>query len=217
MVRGPGFVLFPIGTILMKANFGRLADPDSSLNSVSLSPRDLDDAARILSRLTGIAIDADARQSASRGSNVRPTDRLTPEQRAPLVARAREAVQSRRNRVQGFNPAMFGEPAWDMLLILYVTETSGMPQTVTTLSRLSGASSTTALRWLDYLKREKLVSRQRHPSDRRLSYVTLTKKGRDALDAHFAGVLDSAASSAGGNDPQADLDAQDRAAGGPST
>lgn len=197
----------------MKVNFGPLAEPESSSSSVTLSPRDLDDAARILSRLTGIAFVVDTRQTASRDSSLSPTDRLTPEQRAPLVARARQAVLNRGKRAQAFSPAMFGEPAWDMLLILYVTETSGMPQTVTSLSRLSGASSTTALRWLDYLKREKLVSRQRHPTDRRLTHITLTRKGRDALDAHFTAVLDSAESSADGDDPQPGVDSKDPAAG----
>lgn len=105
--------------------------------------------------------------------------------RERLLARARETMARRTRRGLNFSNAMFGEPAWDMLLALYTAEASAAAITVTGLTKLSGAPPTTALRWLDYLAKERMVMREPHLIDRRLTYVSLTDKGRQALDAYF--------------------------------
>ncbi len=80
---------------------------------------------------------------------------------------------------------MFGEPAWDMLLILYI-EQGGPQLTMGRLARIAGASATTALRWIEYLEGQGLTRRQSHPTDRRTFFVRITDRGLQALDLYFS-------------------------------
>lgn len=109
--------------------------------------------------------------------------------RTQMLAVARRTFLERRRRAEHFGRAMFGEPAWDMLLALYIMETSSARNTVGRLLTFSGAPQTTALRWLDYLEKQHLVSREAHPTDRRTAFIEITEKARDALDAYFSGTL----------------------------
>ena len=140
-------------------------DRDESQRVVTLSNRDIRDAVRLLGRL------ADYEQP--EGS------------RALFVSRARRLLVERRKRIGIFGISMFGEPAWDMLLVLY-TEDGGNRQTVGKLINTAGHAPTTALRWLDYLETQGFVRREAHPVDRRSSFVELTDKGYNALDAYFS-------------------------------
>lgn len=106
-----------------------------------------------------------------------------------LIGLARTSIRARRIRKGSLPRAMFGEPAWDMLLSLYVGSRSGARQTVSNLCRSSGASQTTALRWIDYLEEQSFVARRASPTDRRVSYVDLTDVGRDAVENYFAKLL----------------------------
>lgn len=80
---------------------------------------------------------------------------------------------------------MFGEPAWEMLLALYVAE-GGPRQTVSCLAKLSGAPKATALRWMDYLSQAKLIRRDLHPTDKRVVFVELTDHGRSRVEAYLS-------------------------------
>ena len=106
--------------------------------------------------------------------------------RGSLVEHARQTFMNRAQRSRFFNRVMFGEAAWDMLLALYVTEQSRSRHTVSGLVSFAGVPQTTALRWLEYLEQEQLVARRPNPLDRRVYFVELTYKGRDALDAYFS-------------------------------
>jgi DNA-binding MarR family transcriptional regulator len=105
---------------------------------------------------------------------------------AHLPELAREILRDRRRRSKIFNPSMFGEPAWDMLLILYASMTDVPRLSVGRLSSLSGAPPTTALRWLDYLEMDRLVVREANPDDRRSDFVSLTDKGRSAMEQYLS-------------------------------
>ena len=97
-------------------------------------------------------------------------------------------LQHRRGRIEQFGSAMFGEPGWDMLLILY-TEEDINRLSVSRLVAASGSPPTTGLRWFEYLKSQQLVCRQKHPTDRRIDLVELSDKGRSALDLYFSETL----------------------------
>lgn len=86
---------------------------------------------------------------------------------------------------------MFGEPAWDMLLALYILDVSGQRQTTGALMQFSGAPITTARRWLDYLVGNGLVLRSHHPTDQRVMFVGLTDKGRNALDLYYSETVET--------------------------
>lgn len=106
-----------------------------------------------------------------------------------LIALARSTFRARRIRGQHFPEPMFGEPAWDMLLALFVRARSGARQSITRLTKFSGAPPTTALRWIDFLERMEFVSRRTSPTDKRIALIELTDKGREAIEAYLADLV----------------------------
>ena len=98
------------------------------------------------------------------------------------VDRVIEIVEMRQHRRSFFPPAIFGEPAWEMLLALYIAEEHGPKLSVTSLCQKSGSAPTSALRWVHFLEAKQLICRAASPVDRRISYVDLTDKARLALD-----------------------------------
>jgi DNA-binding MarR family transcriptional regulator len=115
-------------------------------------------------------------------------DRASPPLRAELAEAARELLRKRQRRVRLFGKAMFREPAWEMLVFLYA-EQDQQPFTIASLSSHSGAPATTALRWIDYLEKRRLVRRQAHPTDARAVYVELTDEAQHSLDLYFGETL----------------------------
>lgn len=101
---------------------------------------------------------------------------------------ARSILEDRRRRSLIFNRGMFGEPAWELLLTLYVMDREGPRLTVGRLAKIAGCALTTTLRWLDYLRDQQLVFRQEKPGDARTEFVRLTDKARGALELYLSEV-----------------------------
>ena len=95
---------------------------------------------------------------------------------------AKALYEARRARADHLPDELLGEPAWDMLLLLYFLEAEGRPVTVSGVTASSGVPGTTALRWLQTLTGRGLVKRHSDPGDRRRSWVILSDKGRRAMD-----------------------------------
>lgn len=108
-----------------------------------------------------------------------------PPDRGVLVEKARNHLFNRRHRNQIFKKGMFGEPAWEMLVVLYVGD-QGRRYTIGCLIEVAGASMTTALRWLEFLEGEGFVQRRGHPTDRRAVFIELTDAARNSLDVYFS-------------------------------
>lgn len=106
-------------------------------------------------------------------------------ERAELIAIAADALRFRRQRSLFFAKAMFGEPAWDILLVLYVGEGMGELRTVNQASELAGVAPTSAKRWIEYLEQNQLVTRRTHDKDSRRILLELTGRGRAGLDGFF--------------------------------
>lgn len=106
--------------------------------------------------------------------------------RADLAERAKKIHASRRRRFKIFGKSMFGEPAWDMLIILYMNEAMGPRLAISRLGDLADTPPTTALRWIEYLEQQGLVQREPHPTDRRSVFVELTEKGRSSMEQYLA-------------------------------
>ena len=98
----------------------------------------------------------------------------------------RSVLKLRAARRSIFGSALFGEPAWEVLLELYEAQLTGRPESVSSLCYASGVPATTALRWIHNLEKEGWIERSADPKDRRRILVDLSKKGRDALDELFA-------------------------------
>lgn len=103
-----------------------------------------------------------------------------------LVEKARVQFHDRRRRLSVFPRSMFGEPAWDMLLALYIHDLAGQRQTIGSLLQFSGTSLSTAKRWLSFLADHDLVRRDDHPTDLRTAFLSLSPNAREKLDLYFS-------------------------------
>lgn len=83
---------------------------------------------------------------------------------------------------------IFGEPAWDILLDLYLAHQSGKPVAVTSACVAAAVPVTTALRWLGTLEQHELVQRTPDSRDRRRMLVALTTRALDLMDSYFSQV-----------------------------
>ena len=109
----------------------------------------------------------------------------SPEQRQILREHASLIRAARDLRREWFDQNIFGEPAWEMLLTLYVIDGEQRRLSTRQVARLARLSLTTTLRWLDYLEEQDLVSRRPNPFDHRVVYTELSDKGRAAMDAYL--------------------------------
>ncbi|RZI59470.1 MAG: MarR family transcriptional regulator [Pseudomonas sp.] len=100
------------------------------------------------------------------------------------VALAWMAARKARDRV--FASPLFHNPAWDILLELYVHRTSS-ETCVFQVCAGSSSPPTTVLRWIGVLESEGLIERCRDQKDRRRSLLKLSALGlskmEEALDA----------------------------------
>ena len=113
----------------------------------------------------------------------------------PLVA-ARRLYRERRTRDAALPAELFGEPAWDLLLGLYISRADAEEVSVTRAAELACAKMTTALRLIDRLEREGLVKRQDGSRSRRVTAIALTKAAAERLEQHLASSAISASTRA---------------------
>jgi len=105
------------------------------------------------------------------------------------LRRAKLLYQARRRRDTATGiPGLFGEPAWDILLDVFIAFKSRREIQVSSVCLESGVPSTTILRWLTRLEQEDLIYRAHDTVDGRRRYVRLT----DAGEALMRRVLDVA-------------------------
>lgn len=91
------------------------------------------------------------------------------------------AARDERDRI--FGSDLFFDPAWNMLLDLYVNERRGAVVPVSSLCIAARVPSTTALRWLTMLEKRQLIGRRADDYDRRRSFLFLTEDGRTKVEA----------------------------------
>lgn len=116
------------------------------------------------------------------------TDAAPPRLRAahPPLELARKMYALRRKRAAIFgNPDLFGEPAWDILLDLFIAAGDRKSVSVSSACIGSAAPATTGLRWLGVLADEGLVVRENDPEDNRRVLVRLTSAGHAAMERFF--------------------------------
>jgi DNA-binding MarR family transcriptional regulator len=113
----------------------------------------------------------------------------TPER---LATFARFLLAARRRRDRVFPNVEFGEPAWDMLLDLYVQHVEGRQVCVSSLCAAAAVPATTALRWIDMMVREDIFVRQPDPDDGRRAHIRLNGSVVDILEGYLADMRDRA-------------------------
>ena len=103
-----------------------------------------------------------------------PSEGLSDEKLAIL---ATSIYRARRRRLAYFEESLFGEPAWDMLLDLFVNKALGRRINTTSLCLAADVPQATGLRYIGLLESKGLVRRRPAPDDGRLTLVDLTPLG----------------------------------------
>lgn len=98
-----------------------------------------------------------------------------------LAAIASSIYASRVRRAELFSPSLFGEPAWDMLLILFVGKGKSERLSTSVLCSRANTPHATGLRWIERLQKQGLLSRERDSADSRVMWVDLTSTGSSLM------------------------------------
>ena len=151
---------------------------------VVLTSEEAAEARRLLRKLLG----EEQAEGIVRQAQPPPSDRSVSD--SALINVARLIYQSRRRRAEHFGAALFSEPAWDMLLALYLYGQRYGHLSVTRLAEAVQVPLTTAIRWLDYLESARLVTRHNAPTDRRKVMIALSATGRTALDDYLMTLIE---------------------------
>ena len=110
-----------------------------------------------------------------------------PQSRLRLLANARAEVKRRTDR-----RALFGvydvlsDPAWDILLELYISGLTGNGLYASVVGAEVGIPQSTTLRWLNVLEKMGLVRRNIDPFDKRRQWVGLTPRACTLMERQFA-------------------------------
>src|SRR3546814_682911 len=83
------------------------------------------------------------------------------------------------------SPKLFGEPAWDMLIDLFIHESEGKKVATSALCLASTAPPSTALRLVNKLCEAKLLVKIDDPDDGRRQFVELTPDTAARLENYF--------------------------------
>lgn len=105
---------------------------------------------------------------------------------------ARDELAERQSRRKQFGQELFGEPAWEMLLHLYVARVEGISLATKAVLASSGAPSTTALRHLSLLEAKGLIRRMASQTDQRVILIELTEQALKKFQRYFLSRLDTA-------------------------
>ena len=111
------------------------------------------------------------------------------QQISPLgrVALAKGELHRRRLRDKIFLPAeIFNDPAWEILLELYIADAEGAKLTASSICIEAGVPQTTIVRWISLLERMNLVQREPDYTDKRRQWLGLTKLSRDKINRYFS-------------------------------
>ena len=144
-----------------------------------------EEASRALSRILD---NPHASHGPSLASTATNADALPPAA-DDLRKKAIALFDSRRRRLDFFARAIFNEPAWDILLALYIRAWTHSPLSIATLSQVVGTPPSSTLRWVGYLARERLIERIDTPQDRRTTQVGISPKGWQILNDYLKGEI----------------------------
>lgn len=148
-------------------------------------PPEIRDLAATLLRL------ADSLEQAWPGSNVKSvfgwhSELASIERNAlNLAKKARLLSQERERRRENINADLLGEPAWDMLLDLFMQYAAGTKVSITSLCIASRGPASTALRYITLLEEIGYVARSPSNADKRVTFVSLTNAGVLAVGRHL--------------------------------
>ena len=104
----------------------------------------------------------------------------------PEAAEIRTMLRLRRLRDNFFDPVLFADPAWDMLLDLMAAKLEGDQVAVSSLCIAAAVPPTTALRWIKAMTDHKLFERHADPTDGRRIFIRLSDGATIGMARYFA-------------------------------
>jgi hypothetical protein len=97
----------------------------------------------------------------------------------------RDIIKTRRMREHYFDPSLFADPAWDILLDLLAARLEGKQVSVSSLCIAAAVPPTTALRWLTGMTESGILERRHDPSDARRVFIALSDDTAAKLTSYF--------------------------------
>lgn len=98
------------------------------------------------------------------------------------VETARRAYDERKARARFVgNDDMFGEPAWDILLDLFINQANEEKVTVKIACVHADVPPTTTMRWLNVLEQNGLIQCDADPADPKQHLINLTPAGYEGM------------------------------------
>jgi len=111
----------------------------------------------------------------------KPRPKPRPDSGQSDIALVRHVLAERRSREGHLPAALLGEPAWDILLDLYLAEAEGRTSYSTSCCVAAAAPQSTALRYIKRLAAFRLIEETADRYDSRRTLIALTDQGRAAL------------------------------------
>ena len=87
-----------------------------------------------------------------------------PKSEGALAVVVRRYAKLRRKRIHYLHADVFADPAWDIMLDLFAASLEGKTVSVSSACIAADVPSTTALRWLSVLERERMIERVSDPA-----------------------------------------------------
>ena len=106
-------------------------------------------------------------------------------------------IRGRRKRSTFFSAGLFADPAWDILLDLFLAELQQRTITVRELALSSPVPLNVVNRWLERLERDCWLRRRPGPSNSDLRVVALSARGTSAMQGWLRDWIESRAPGAG--------------------
>lgn len=97
------------------------------------------------------------------------------------AAVVRAIICARRLRNESFEPRLFSDPAWDILLDLYLAKVEQRRVSVSSLCIAAAVPQSTALRQISWLVSRGLVERHPNKLDGRVTFVEITEGGCSSM------------------------------------
>ncbi|MEY4160998.1 MAG: hypothetical protein RLZZ136_1619 [Pseudomonadota bacterium] len=104
-----------------------------------------------------------------------------------LLARHVHAFRQKRGYIFGSND-LFGEPAWDILLDLFIAACEGKTVSISSACIGAGVPTTTALRWINTLEARGMVVRDNDPDDARRVFLRLKGETKRRMERYLTSV-----------------------------
>ncbi len=103
-----------------------------------------------------------------------------------LLSRFAAILYEERRRRERFLPGdLFADPAWDLLLYLYIAGSEGRTVSVSSVCIALAIPESTALRWIGLLVDRDLVSRKNDEVDEQRGFIALSAEGFLAMRGYF--------------------------------